>query len=68
MTKEELRKIFDETEKKVFSPENAAKILLELKDSEKLKAVDERDLACRIHRVLDRELIFEVLSRVVADK
>lgn len=68
MTKEELRKIFDEAEKKVFNPEIAAKILFELKDSDKLKAADERDLACRVHRVLDRELVFEVLSKVLADK
>lgn len=68
MTREELRKIFNDAEQKVFSPETAAKILAEFKDSDKLNAIDERDLACRIHRVLDRELIFEVLSKVVVDK
>lgn len=68
MTRSELRQIFNDAEQKVFNPETAAKILAELKDSEKLKAVDERDLACRVYRILDRELVFEVLTRILVDK
>lgn len=68
LTREELRKVFADAEERVFNPQTAALILAELKDSSKLKAVDERDLACRVHRILDRELVFEVLARILVDK
>lgn len=68
MTREELRKIFDDAEKKVCNPETSATILAKLEGSDKLNAVDERDLACRVHRVLDREIVFEVLANILVTK
>ena len=66
MTKEELRKIFDEAEKKIFRPEVYAKIVADLKDSNKLPPDNEEKLSIRVNRILDREIVFEVLAQVLA--
>lgn len=65
MTKEELRKIFDEAEKEICTPELVAKVKSELTGSEKFPAENRCEFAIRVNRVLDREILLEVLSRVL---
>lgn len=65
MTKEELREIFAEAEKAVCTPELLAKVKAELTDSNKLPAENQCEFAIRVNRVLDREILLEVLSRVL---
>ena len=65
MTREELRKIFDEAEKDICTPELLAKVKSELTDSNKLPAENQCEFAIRVNRILDREILLEVLSRVL---
>ena len=65
MTGEELRKIFDEAEKKVLNPEVYNKILAELTYSEKLPPNNEEQLSIRVNRILIKEIVFEVLLQVL---
>ena len=66
MTREELRKIFDEAEKKIFKPEVYAKVVADLTDSSKLPPDNEEKLSIRVNRILEREIVFEVLAQVLA--
>lgn len=68
MTKTELRKIFDDAEKAVCSEENIKKIQDDLADPSKLPPSDEKALAIRVNRILEREFVFEVLAKILADK
>ena len=72
MTREELRKIFDEAEKKVLNPEVYNKILANLTASEKLPPDNEEKLSIRVNQILIKEIVFEVLlqvlERIPADK
>lgn len=66
MTREELRKIFDDAEKKVCTPENYAKAVAELTDSGKNPPENPEQFSIRVNRILDREIVFEVLVQVLA--
>ena len=66
MTREELRKIFDEAEKKIFKPEVYAKVVADLTDSSKLPPDNEEKLSIRVNRILEREIVFEILAQVLA--
>ena len=72
LTREELRKIFDEAEKKVLNPEVYNKILANLTASEKLPPDNEEKLSIRVNQILIKEIVFEVLlqvlERIPADK
>jgi len=68
MTREELRKIFDDAEKKVCTPENYAKIVAELTDSTKIPPDDEKAFALRVNPIIEREMLFEVLATILVDK
>lgn len=65
MTREELRKIFDEAEKKVLNPEVYNKILADLTASEKLPPDNEEKLSIRVNQILIKEIVFEVLLQVL---
>lgn len=66
MTREELRKIFDEAEKKVLNPEVYNKIIADLTASEKLPPDNEEKLSIRVNQILMKEIVFEVLLQVLA--
>lgn len=66
MTREELRKIFDEAEKKVLNPEVYDKIIADLTASEKLPPDNEEKLSIRVNQILMKEIVFEVLLQVLA--
>lgn len=68
MTKEELRKIVDEAEKAVYTPENFQKIYDDLNDSSKLPPSTPEGLGIRTNRILEKEILIEVLARVLAGK
>lgn len=68
MTREELRKIFDEAEKSVCTSENFRKVFEDLTSSEKFPAASMEQMSIRVNRILDKEVVFEVLAKVLADK
>ena len=68
MTREDLRKIFDEAEKAVCTPENYHRVLAEITDSSKLPPSNPEQLPVRVNLQINREIVFEVLARVLADK
>lgn len=68
MTREELRKIFDDAERAICTPENFKKVYAEITASSKFPPSDEKALAIRVNRILDREVVFEVFAKVLADK
>ena len=68
MTKEELRKIFDDAEKAVCNPDVTKKIFDEITDPSKLPSTNPAELAIRVNQVLNKEILLEVLSKVLTDK
>ena len=68
MTRKELEKIFDDTEKRICTPEVVKKIKDDLENSGKEKPSTPAELSIRVNRILDREILLEVLSKVLADK
>ena len=68
MTKAELRKIFDDSEKRVLNSDTYQKIIAEFNDPKKSPPADEVAVAFRVNRLLEREIFLEVLSKVLADK
>ena len=66
MTREELRKIFDDAEKKICTPENYSKVFAELTDSGKKPPENPEQFSIRVNRILDREIVFEVLAQALA--
>lgn len=68
MTKDELRKIFDEAEKEICTPELYEKVRKELSEANKAPAESAEGLAIRVNRIVDREILVTVLSKVLGDK
>ena len=68
MTKKELEKIFKDTEEKICTPEVVEKIINDLKKSGKEEPSTPVEMSIRVNRILDREILLEVLSKVLADK
>ena len=68
MSKDELRRIFDEAEKEICTPELYSKIVAEITDSTKLPPENAEGLAIRVNRIIYREILIEVLAKVLADK
>ena len=68
MTREELRKIFDDAEKEVLKPETYNKLVAELVDSDKTPADSSEGFSIRVNRVVEREFVFEVLAKILAAK
>ena len=68
MTKDELRKIFDDAEKGVLNSDTYQKLIAELNDPKNNPPADKVALAIRVNRILDREIFLEVMSKILADK
>ena len=68
MTKDELRRIFDEAEQKICTPELYSKIVAEITDPTKPPPENAEGLAIRVNRIIYREILIEVLAKVLADK
>lgn len=65
MTKDELRKIFDEAEQKVKNPEVYNRLLASLTGEGKPLAESKEEFSIRVNRALEREILLEVLVRVL---
>lgn len=65
MTRDELRKIFAEAERRVCNPEVYGKIVAKLTDSAKAPAENQSEFALRVNLELEREILFEVLAQVL---
>ena len=68
MTKQELRKIFDDAEKEVCNSETYHKLLNELNDPNKIPPDNAEGLSIRVNKIAEREFLFAVLSKILADK
>ena len=68
MTKDELRKIFDDAEKEILNSDTYQKLIAELNDPKNNPPVDKVALAIRVNRILDREIFLEVMPKILADK
>lgn len=68
MTKNELRKIFDDAEKEICTSELYEKIRKELSETNKAPAESAEGLAIRVNRIVDREILVAVLLKVLGDK
>ena len=68
LTKDELRKIFDDAEKNVLNSDTHQKILSELNNPKNNPPTDEASFTARVNMILEKEILLEVLSKVLADK
>lgn len=68
MTKDELRKIFDEAEAEICTPEFYDKLVTKLKDTPDTQLEIPTAFAIRLNWVIEREIFLQVLLKVLGDK
>lgn len=68
MTKDELRRIFNEAEKEICTPEFYDKLIAEIKDLPDDAPEIPTAFAVRLNRTVEREILLQVLLKVLEDK